>query len=74
MRRHITKDHAALTFKALLVQWERLAISAGLMVGVPTASDTNVVLADGTHAALIEQPDTIALRIDRFLRERAVFA
>ena len=29
-----------------------------------------IVLADGSHAALIEQPETINHRIDRFLRER----
>ncbi len=29
-----------------------------------------LVLADGSHAALIEQPETINHRIDRFLRER----
>ena len=32
-----------------------------------------LVLADGSHAALIEQPDTIQHRIDRFLVERRVF-
>lgn len=32
-----------------------------------------LVLADGSHAALVEQPDTIVHRMDRFLRERAVF-
>jgi pimeloyl-ACP methyl ester carboxylesterase len=29
-----------------------------------------LVLADGSHAALIEQPETINYRIDRFLRDR----
>jgi pimeloyl-ACP methyl ester carboxylesterase len=29
-----------------------------------------LVLADGSHAALIEQPETINHRIERFLRER----
>ena len=30
-------------------------------------------LAEGTHAALIEQPETILRRLDRFIAERAVF-
>lgn len=38
----------ALFLKALLFRGEKLWISGGLMVTVPTASDTNVVLADGT--------------------------
>ena len=29
-----------------------------------------LVLADGSHAALIEQPETINHRLDRFIRER----
>lgn len=29
-----------------------------------------IILAEGTHAALIEQPETIAWRLRRFLRER----
>jgi pimeloyl-ACP methyl ester carboxylesterase len=33
-----------------------------------------LVLADGSHAAIIEQPDTIVHRMDRFVRERGVFA
>lgn len=33
-----------------------------------------LVLADGSHAALIEQPETIHHRIDRFLRERGLGA
>ena len=32
-----------------------------------------LLLADGSHAALIEQPDTIYHRMDRFLAERDVF-
>lgn len=32
-----------------------------------------LVLADGSHAAIIEQPDTINHRLKRFLRERKVF-
>lgn len=32
-----------------------------------------LVLADGSHAALIEQPETIYHRIDRFFAERHVF-
>ncbi len=33
-----------------------------------------LVLAEATHTAIIEQPDTINHRIDRFLAERGVFA
>jgi pimeloyl-ACP methyl ester carboxylesterase len=29
-----------------------------------------MVLADGTHAAIVEHPETINLRVERFLRER----
>ena len=29
-----------------------------------------MVLADASHAALIEQPETINHRVERFLRER----
>ncbi len=32
-----------------------------------------LVLADGSHAAIIEQPDTINHRLKRFVRERRVF-
>ncbi|HND30704.1 MAG TPA: alpha/beta hydrolase [Myxococcota bacterium] len=32
-----------------------------------------LMLADASHAALIEQPETILHRMDRFLKERAVF-
>ncbi len=32
-----------------------------------------LVLADASHAAIIEQPDTIVHRLDRFVRERGVF-
>ena len=28
-----------------------------------------MVLADGSHAALIEQPETINFRLDRFIRD-----
>jgi len=31
------------------------------------------MLADASHAALIEQPETILHRMDRFLKERGVF-
>ena len=48
----------ALTIKALLIQWDHLAISGGLMVTVPTASDTNVVLADGTPLVRIANQST----------------
>jgi pimeloyl-ACP methyl ester carboxylesterase len=32
-----------------------------------------LILAEGSHAALIEQPETIAHRLDRFIAERHVF-
>ena len=32
-----------------------------------------LLLADASHAAIIEQPDTIVHRLDRFVRERGVF-
>ncbi len=48
----------ALTVKALLFNSDRLAIAGGLMVSVPTASDTNVVLADGTPLVRIENRST----------------
>ena len=48
----------ALTLKALLFNSDRLAIAGGLMVTVPTASDANVVLADGTPLVRIENRST----------------
>jgi pimeloyl-ACP methyl ester carboxylesterase len=33
-----------------------------------------LVLADASHAAIIEQPETINHRVERFIRERRVFA
>lgn len=33
-----------------------------------------LVLADGSHAAIIEQPETINHRLERFIRERGVFS
>ena len=42
------------------------------MVGLIRGADF-LVLAEGSHAALIEQPETIVHRIDRFLAERNVF-
>ena len=35
---------------------------------IPDAELT--VLAEGSHAAIVEHPETINLRIERFLRER----
>lgn len=49
-----------------------MRLSRKIVASIPQAEF--LVLADGTHAALIEQPDTIATRLDRFIRERAVFA
>ena len=48
----------AVTIKVLLMQWEHLALSGGLMVTVPTARDTNVVLADGTPLVNIANHST----------------
>jgi hypothetical protein len=48
----------AMTVKALLVQWDHLAIAGGLMVSVPTAGDTNVVLSDGTPLVRIANQST----------------
>ena len=48
----------AMTIKVLLMQWEHLALSGGLMVTVPTARDTNVVLADGTPLVNIANHST----------------
>jgi hypothetical protein len=48
----------ALTVKALLVQWDNLALCGGLMITVPTASDTNVVLSDGTPLVRIANQST----------------
>lgn len=33
-----------------------------------------LVLAEATHAAIIEQPETINHRLERFIRERAIFS
>ncbi len=48
----------ALTIKALLIQWEHLALAGGLMISVPTARDANVVLADGTPLVRIANQST----------------
>jgi hypothetical protein len=48
----------AMTFKALLIQWEQLAFCGGLMVTAPTASDTNVILSDGTPLVHIANRST----------------
>jgi hypothetical protein len=48
----------AMTFKVLLMQWEHLALSGGLMITVPTARDTNIILADGTPLVNISNRST----------------
>ncbi len=48
-----------------------VSVSRDMAARIPGAE--LLVLADGSHAALIEQPETILHRVDRFLRERAVF-
>ncbi len=49
-----------------------MRLSRKIVASIPDAEF--LVLADGTHAALIEQPATLAARIDRFIRERGVFS
>jgi hypothetical protein len=48
----------AMTLKVLLMQWEHFALTGGLMVTVPTARDTNLVLADGTPLVNISNRST----------------
>ncbi len=48
----------AFTLKAVLFDWNKLLVCGGLMVTVPTASDTNVVLADGTPLVRIVNRST----------------
>jgi pimeloyl-ACP methyl ester carboxylesterase len=48
-----------------------VSVSRDMAARIPGAE--LLVLADGSHAALIEQPETILHRVDRFLRERSVF-
>jgi hypothetical protein len=48
----------ALTLKSLLFQQDHLAIAGGLTLTVPTASDTNVILADGTPLVRIVNRST----------------
>jgi hypothetical protein len=45
---HAALGDMALTWKTLVIRREKLAISGGLTVAVPTADDTRVVLSDGT--------------------------
>ena len=47
-------------------------LSRKIVASIPGAE--LLVLADATHAALIEQPETIHHRLDRFLAERRVFS
>lgn len=48
-----------------------MRLSRRIVASIPNAE--LLVLAEGTHASLIEQPDTISHRMDRFIRERRVF-
>lgn len=47
-------------------------LSRKMVASIPGAE--LLVLAEATHAAIIEQPDTINHRLDRFLAERRIFA
>lgn len=47
-------------------------LSRKMVASIPGAE--LMVLAEGSHAALIEQPDTIHHRLDRFLAQRKIFA
>lgn len=77
-----TNDHDAwdtlpdIRVPTLIVAAERDAftpmwLSRKMAASVP-GSDF-LVLADGTHAAIIEQPETINRRLERFVRDRGVF-
>ena len=62
-----------ITVPALIVAAERDAftpmwLSRKIVDTIPNAE--LLVLADATHAALIEQPENIHHRVDRFLRQR----
>lgn len=46
-------------------------LSRKMAAAIPAAE--LLVLAEGSHAALIEQPETIQHRLERFIRERTVF-
>lgn len=64
---------AGLTVPVLIVGAERdaftpIRLSKEMASRIPGAE--LLVLADATHAAIIEQPETINHRIERFLRER----
>ena len=63
----------AIDVPTLIVAAERdtftpLRLSRQMARDIPDAE--LLVLADGSHAALIEQPETINHRLDRFIRER----
>ncbi|MGA2253265.1 MAG: hypothetical protein ABSG53_01275 [Thermoguttaceae bacterium] len=55
---HAEFGNLAITWKALLLEWEHFAISGGLMVTVPTARDTNVDLSDGTKLVSVRNRST----------------
>lgn len=66
-----------ITVPTLVVAAERdtftpMWLSRKMVSTIPDADF--LILADGSHAALIEQPDTISRRLDRFIAERQVFA
>jgi pimeloyl-ACP methyl ester carboxylesterase len=78
----LTQEHdawdtlAGIKVPTLVIAAERdtftpMWLSRKMVATIPGAE--LLVLAEGSHAALIEQPDTIHHRIDRFLLERGVF-
>lgn len=79
----LTQEHDAwdtletIAVPTLVVAAERdtftpMWLSRKMAASIPGAE--LLVLAEATHAALIEQPETIQHRIDRFLLERGVFS
>jgi len=79
----LTQEHdawdtlAGIRVPTLVIAAERdtftpMWLSRKMVKSIPGAEF--LVLAEGSHAALIEQPDTIQHRIDRFLAERRVFS
>jgi pimeloyl-ACP methyl ester carboxylesterase len=67
---------AGIRVPTLIVAAERdtftpMWLSRKMAASIPGAE--LLVLAEATHTALIEQPDTIQHRLDRFLTERGVF-
>ncbi len=68
---------ASVSVPVLIVGAERdaftpIRLSKRMAASIPGAE--LLVLADASHAAIIEQPETINHRVERFLRERQPFA